>query len=143
MVSKELLVSVLGYPIKGFEMSEDTPTNIIIYLLSQDDAGRNGIPWDASMTGVNSMIYYNVLDIYRLSYMIKEWAWDNGYQIRSSFKSVTMDSKPYGELIDCTAIDTGEGIYYSMVATYGAEDDENEIDVIIRLGEWVLERLKK
>lgn len=141
MISKELLEAVLEYRIKGFEFSEDTSTDIIIYPENREDVGKDDSKWSASMSGVYTMTYYNILDIYKLSYMLKQWAWDNGYQIRSSFRSVTMDSRPYGELIDCTAIDVPEGVVYSMIATYGAEDDETEIDVIIRLSEWVLEKM--
>ena len=119
MISKELFESIYDMKINRLEVDEYS--NIWIDIdskhLSRFDSLNN------------------------FSFKCKQWAWDNGYQIRSSFRSVTMDSRPYGELIDCTAIDVPDGIVYNMIATYGAEDDETEIDVIIRLSEWVLEKL--
>lgn len=126
-ISKELLSEVYNFKVKDFVK-----------------LGTNETTYEVRFEGLKNGLSYNIINIYELVHKCKEWAWNNGYQIRSSFRSIIMGSTSYGELIDCNnPIETDEGNIYEMIASYGVEDDESEIEVIIRLSEWVLEKLNE
>lgn len=135
MISKELLSAVLGVEVTN--VRDTMYDNELRFETPDEELRRKFSP------------YVPKINIYELGFKCKEWSWNNGYQIRTSYKSVTMTSRPYGELISCKPIEIetvndimDTSVMYSMVASYGGEDDETEIDVIIRLSEWVLEKLK-
>jgi len=111
MISKELLSEVLGYEVLSYDGTYHT------FI-------KNGIT------------YANYpLNIYEVAYKCKEWVWDNGYQLRSSYKSIIMDREPFCEVISTNNMNnTSEEPLYMLVTNQGGI---SEPEAIFNACEWV------
>ncbi len=80
------------------------------------------------------------INIYELAFKCKAWAFDNGYQITSSSKSIVMDSEAYCEIIDTTPIEIDGEIMYTAIMSVGAK---TELEVIFQATRWVIDKLEE
>lgn len=120
MISKELLKNVLNVRVKE-----------IYKLKSNPNLDEFTLPY--SIQGIGELYWIN---IFQLMYLCKQWAWEHNYQIISSYKSVVMGKVPYAELVYTVPLEDVDK--YVMVASFGGDEDETEVDVVIKCCEWIL-----
>lgn len=111
-MTEDLITKVLG---KAYQVDYKTSAQLLdsVVAIHNYDNGRTTI------------------NIYEFERNCKQWAYDMGFQIRSSYKSLVFEGEPFAEII--TEFGPEQ---YTIVTNLG---EDTEIETILACTQWIID----